>query len=139
MYFCIFCIFVFRDSKIKIMTGNSVSVIKVTEAKSSKEVNVYTKNNDTSNDDNDHDQSGKTTRNASYWNSLHGFLVLGVVALSMSMTYLIPRQNSILYPEYWYEGLFLVVAVFSVRTTGIHFVALFIFTKVQYILTIFTA
>ena len=41
--------------------------------------------------------------NASYWNVLHVFTVLGTSALFLSPQLLIPRQNSIYYPSYWYE------------------------------------
>ena len=42
-------------------------------------------------------------KNASYWNALYVLLILGISILTTSIFTLIPRHNSMAYPEYWFE------------------------------------
>ena len=39
----------------------------------------------------------------SYWNGLYLIVVLAISILMTSILTLIPRQNSVFYPIYWYE------------------------------------
>ena len=73
--------------------------------------------------------------NASYWNSLHIFGVLTACFLNAVVLFLIPRKNSILYPEFWYEALFYFVIGVSSRQSASHILELFTFTRVQDLLT----
>ena len=47
-----------------------------------------------------------SSRSISFWNMLHVFWILVVCAFSISVLLLIPRHNSIMLPEYWFEANF---------------------------------
>ena len=104
----------------------SVAVIKVRERPPKVKEEEQTENNPVSDD---------TTKDASYWNSLDGIVILGACAFDTSVMALVPRQNSILYPEYWYEILFGVIVSISSQQSVSHIVTLFIFTKKHTLLT----
>ena len=65
---------------------------------------------------------------------IHVSLLLACI-LNTSVLTSIPRKNSILYPEYWYEALFFWIAGVTVPKTFEHIVELFIFTKEHSLLT----
>ena len=74
-------------------------------------------------------------KNVSYWNSLYIFGILMACFLNAAILFLIPRKNSILYPEFWYETLiYFVIGVLS-RLSASHIVELFTFTRVQDLVT----
>ena len=85
-------------------------------------------------DDNNVDKNDNV-ENASYWNSLNIFGVLTACFLNAAVLFLIPRNNSILYPEFWYETLFYFVIGVSSRQSASHILELFTFTRVQDLLT----
>ena len=70
-------------------------------------------------------------QDVSYWNSLHFFGILAACCLSAAVLFFIPRHNSILYPDFWYETLFYFIMAISSRHSISHIQDLFIFTKVQ--------
>ena len=72
----------------------------------------------------------------SYWNSLYFFGILAAVCLNAAILFLIPRHNSILYPQFWYETLFYVIIGISTRHSASHILELFIFTNQQALLRI---
>ena len=76
----------------------------------------------------DRDIEDNSSDNTSYWNSLYGIIILLACILYGSFLTLIPRQNSILYPDYWYETLFL-FGVISIRNSALLVTELFIFTN----------
>ena len=74
----------------------------------------------------------------SYWNFLYILVMLVGCLLATSVVTLIPRHNSIFYPEYWYEPM-----VFCILTVGLRFALatiaeLYIFTNVEELLFINT-
>ena len=70
-------------------------------------------------------------RDESRWNSMHSLVIIAACILNTSVIISIPRKNSILYPEYWYEGLICVIAGSSFRDSCSHILELFIFTKLH--------
>ena len=83
----------------------------------------------------DKDIEDNSPDNNSYWNSLYGMLILITCTLYSTFLTLIPRHNSILYPDYWYETLFLFGAV-SIRNSALLITELFIFTNEEKFLSI---
>ena len=79
---------------------------------------------------------GKTSIDVSYWNALYGLLVVGACVLNLSILTLIPRENSIIHPEYWYEGLICVIVGVCSRHTALNLLGLYIFTKEKFLMTI---
>ena len=53
------------------------------------------------------------TKNASRWSSLYIILILAACIANMSLLTSIPRKDSIIFPDYWYEGLIFVLAAIS--------------------------
>ena len=49
------------------------------------------------------------------WHTLYVFIILGACIMWLSIVTLIPRQNSILYPDYWYDSA--IVLVLCITTT----------------------
>lgn len=68
---------------------------------------------------------------ASYWNFLFIFISLGTCCLNAAVLLLIPRKNSLIYQEFWYEPLFYMIVGHFSRFAASHILELFIFTKVQ--------
>ena len=97
---------------------NSVAVINVREC-SPKIDSDELQENDPANDDN-------TEKDESYWNVLYGLVILPACALNTSVLTMILRNNSIFYPEYWYEGLFCIILGVSFRHCLIHILELFV-------------
>ena len=77
-----------------------------------------------------------TKKVASYWNSLYSCVVLSACVLIAAVLTMIPRKNSILYPEYWYEGAVFLILALYVRLSAFHILELYIFTKVDSLLTL---
>ena len=70
----------------------------------------------------------------SYWNFLHGFLILAGCLSAASLVTLIPRHNTIFYPEFWYEPIVLFVSTVCLRLTIATLAELYVFTKVKELL-----
>lgn len=67
-------------------------------------------------------ESGDNSDTVSYFYGLHGVLILIVCTFFSAALTLIPRQNSILHPEYWYQNILLfnllsLLAAFNVIIT----------------------
>ena len=73
--------------------------------------------------------------NDSRWRSLYTILILGACIANAFILTSIPRQNSILFPDYWYEGIFCAVFGASFRDSCGHILDLFIFTREKGLLT----
>ena len=73
---------------------------------------------------------------ASYWNSLYSCVILSVCVLIAAVLTMIPRKNSILYPEYWYEGVVFLILALYVRLSTFHILEFYIFTKLDSLLTL---
>lgn len=71
---------------------------------------------------------------ARYLNSLYTFAILAAFCLNAAVLFLIPRNNSIFYPEFWYETILYVIVGNLSRAAASHILELFIFTKVQILL-----
>ena len=71
---------------------------------------------------------------AGYWNCLYGLLILFACILYTSVLTFIPRHNSILYPDYWYEAMILFIGI-SIRNTALTIVELYIFTNAKALLS----
>ena len=56
-------------------------------------------------------------KKASYWNALYVLLILGISILTTSIFTLIPRHNSMAYPEYWFEMAIMLLLVHSSTST----------------------
>ena len=69
------------------------------------------------------------TKNASRWSSLYIILILAACIANMSLLTSIPRKDSIIFPDYWYEGLIFVFAAISFQGSWNHITELFIFTR----------
>ena len=74
-------------------------------------------------------------KDASYWNSLYSFVVLGASILNAAVLTTFPRENSILHQECWYQGLILIIFGIVPRYSIFNIVMLFIFTKERYLIT----
>ena len=70
----------------------------------------------------------------SYWDCMYSLLILFACVLYTSVLTLIPRHNSILYPDYWYEAMILFVGI-SVRNTALTVTELYIFTNAKDLLS----
>lgn len=76
------------------------------------------------------------SRNASYWNGAYVVLILVVVILNTAILTLIPRQNSIRHPEYWYQSIVLFVVGVSIRYTCYTIIELSLFTDTNFLLSV---
>ena len=81
--------------------------------------------------DGQHVNKKDTLQEGSYWNSLYIFGILAACCLNAAILFLIPRRNSILHPEFWYETLFYIVIGVSTRHSASHILELFVFTNLQ--------
>ena len=88
------------------------------------------------NDDDNNAGKNDKIKNLKYWNCLYIFGILTACVLNAAVLFLIPRKNSILYPEFWYETLLYSVIGISSRLSASHILELFTFTRVQDLLTI---
>ena len=107
---------------------NTTAVIKLQAGPKTTKNNEQSEENPVEEDD--------TTKGASCWNALYSFVVLAACVMNASVLTLVPRKNSILYPEYWYEGLFCVIIGVCVRYSAVHILELFIFTRIHSLRTI---
>ena len=80
---------------------------------------------------------GNILDKASYWNGFYGVLLLVTCIAFTSIVTLIPRQNSILYPEYWYQAVVLYQASLF-RVTALIMFQLFLFTEAKILLSMNT-
>ena len=76
------------------------------------------------------------TTNASYWNALYPPLILGICILSTSILTLIPRHNSLAYPEYWFEMAIILVLAFSISSTVSYVMEVFIYMNLKSIASV---
>lgn len=141
------------------MTGNSVSMIVVRECPSlqkdkehsedKREHNEVAKDNEHAkdkresievakdNEDNkDKRENLEVANDTSRWKSLYTLLILAAFIANTFVVTWIPRNNSILFPEYWYEALFPLIATTILRTSCSHILDLFVFTKEKSLLSI---
>ena len=81
--------------------------------------------------DGQHRDKKDKLQEVSYWNSLYFFGILAALCLNAAILFLIPRHNSILYPEFWYEILCYIVIGVSTRHSASHILELYIFTNQQ--------
>ena len=98
----------------------SVAVINVRECQSPKETENYIEENSNGNkvaDDGREDSS--------YWNSLYTFVAFIPFSVIASASFLIPRKNSIIYQEYWYEGIPYFLFGKSLTMVAYHILSLF--------------
>ena len=75
--------------------------------------------------------SSNIPTNASSWNVLYIPLILGVCILTTSILTLIPRHNSLAYPEYWFEMAIILVLVFSISSTVSYVMGVFIYMDLK--------
>ena len=73
---------------------------------------------------------------ASYWNALYIPLILGISILTTSILTLIPRHNSMAYPEYWFEMAIILVLVFSTTSTISYVTEVFIYMDLEYLASV---
>ena len=73
---------------------------------------------------------------ASYWNALYIPLILGISILTTSIFTLIPRHNSMAYPEYWFEMAIILVLVFSTTSTISYVTEVFIYMDLEYLASV---
>ena len=109
--------------------NNSVAIIKVSECSpngKTEEVNMTP---------DDKSDEGNAIEDARYWNSLYTLVALGACILNASFVILIPRQNTIVYQEYWYQGLQNLIFGVAIRYSIYTIVLLFFFTKEHYFIT----
>ena len=72
----------------------------------------------------------------SYWNFLYVWLIsVGCLSAASHVT-LIPRHNTIFYPEFWYESIVLFVSTVCLRLTIATIAELYVFTKVKELISI---
>ena len=76
--------------------ADTISVISILEVTPSKELEEGS--------DIDKEEKVKAiSKNFSYWNAFYALAILVVCTLATAIVTLIPRHNTIFYPEYWYE------------------------------------
>ena len=82
------------------------------------------------------DEPKALSNDVSYWNLLY-ILVIPVGSISAtSIVALIPRHNTIFYPEYWYEPMILFVSTGCLRFSFLTIAELYVFTKLDGLLSI---
>lgn len=79
--------------------------------------------------------AGNASKDPSYWNIMYIFVILVGCTIETSIVTMIPRHNTILYPEFWYEPMILVVLTVFLRLAVATIMELFIFSNVQELLT----
>ena len=108
------------------MVLNTISVIEVCEHSSNAQVIEGPK---------DEQIKSIATKDLSRWSSLYTILILAACIGNTYVLTSIPRKDSILFPDYWYEGLICAVEGVSLRDSCIHIMDLFIFTREKCLLT----
>ena len=109
----------------------SVAVINVRECQSIKEIEDHIEENSNENEVGDNGR-----KDASYWNSLYALVAFIPFSVIISASLLIPRKNSIIYQEYWYEGIPLFLFGKSLTVVAYHILSLFNFTRAKFLLTV---
>ena len=97
---------IYDNSYLLKMSGYPVSAIKVLEVEGNVDTTIAPERK----------ENNMGNENASYWNILHILTTLGTSTLILSLQLLIPRHNSIYYPEYWYETNILGLTVALIAT-----------------------
>ena len=77
-----------------------------------------------------------SSTDASFWNILHIFGVLLACLIQTSIVTLIPRQNSMIYNNHWYEGIIVFVLGVHLQATANLIMEAFIFMNMRSILSI---
>ena len=80
-------------------------------------------------------ESDVAIKDDSRWKSLYTILILGACIANEFILTSIPRRNSILFPDYWYEGILCDVFGASFRDSCGHILDLFLFTREKCLLT----
>lgn len=75
------------------------------------------------------------SQDVSYWNIMYVLVILGGCTLATSVVTLLPRHNTIYYPEFWYEPIILFVFTIALRLTIATIVEFYIFTNVPELLS----
>ena len=88
------------------MVASSVAIIQVHEHPSEIHANEWLKEKKSIRD---------AIKDESRWKSLYTILILGTCIANAFILTSIPRRNSILYADYWYEGIFCAVFGASFR------------------------
>ena len=109
----------------------SVAVINVRECQSIKETEDHIEESSNVNKVGDNGR-----KDASYWNSLYALVAFIPFSVIISASLLIPRKNSIIYQEYWYEGIPLFLFGKSLTVVAYHILSLFNFTRAKFLLTV---
>ena len=109
---------------------NSVAIINVRERQTSKETEV---NTEEESNGNKHVNIGR--EDASYLNSFYTLVAFVPFFVVASAGFLIPRKNSMIYPEYWYEGIPLFLFGSSTDIVAYQILSLYNFTKAKFLLT----
>ena len=78
------------------------------------------------------------SNSVSYWSFLYILVILVVCLLATSVVTLIPRHNTIFYPEYWYEPMVLFILTAGLRFSLATIAEFYIFTKVEELLSVKT-
>ena len=76
------------------------------------------------------------SKNASYWNGFHAISVLIVCIFNTAIITLIPRNNSLEQPQYWYECIILYVFGFVCRMPFLVIMVLYFFTNTKQLLSV---
>ena len=109
----------------------SVAVINVRGCPTSKETEDHTEENL---DGNSYVNIGG--EDASYWNSLYTLAAFVPFAVIASAGFLIPRKNSMIYQEYWYESIPIFLFSQSTDIVAYQILSLYSFTRAKFLLTI---
>ena len=80
------------------MDGNNIFKISVGETNKVLSTETSMKENREIENDN-----SNTTESISYWNAWYALVVLGISTFGLTLLILLPRQNIVFYPSYWYE------------------------------------
>ena len=112
------------------MNSNSIAAINVQEFIPSR---GEKRKNEENLDDGDNEKFAPG--DSSYCNSFYGIVVLSACIVNISVFTLIPRKNSIIHQDFWYESLLCAVVGVSIRHSALNVLSLYIFTKVEYLPT----
>ena len=109
------------------MSEDTISVISYKPTQNQSHIKIE--------DEQDKQKSNTKEDHVSYWHGLHIFTILGACALALSIQTLIPRHNSIIYQNYWYEvNVPVTINLFLNEVNTI--LILFMFTQKQSLLSI---
>ena len=76
------------------------------------------------------------SNDVSYWNLLYILAISVGSVLATSIVTLIPRHNTIFYPEFWYEPMILFVFTICLRFSILTIAELYVLTKIEDLLSI---